>query len=65
VGEYLTHKLMKMEKGKKVDEKMLKGKNNCFLKKRENNKAINEKRIVFEIMLHYSSNITISKTQKS
>jgi len=26
VGEYLTHKLIKMAKGKKVDEKVLKGK---------------------------------------
>ena len=38
VGEYLTHKLLKMAKGKIVDEKVLKWKkNNCFLKIRESN----------------------------
>jgi len=41
-------------------------KNNCFLKKeKREQQAINEKSVVFEIMLHYSSYITISKTQKS
>jgi len=46
VGEYLTHKLIKMAKGKIVDEKVL---NNCFLKKRESNKAINEKELFLKL----------------
>ena len=45
---------------------------NCWWKsieiiafKKKSNKAINEKIVVFEIMLHYSFYILISKTQKS
>jgi len=38
-------------------------KNNCFLKKERATKQ-SMKKFVFEIMLHYSSNITISKSQK-
>jgi len=43
VGEYLTHKLIKMAKGKTVDEKVLKGKNNCFLKKERATKQSTKK----------------------
>jgi len=64
VGEYLTHKLIKMAKGKIVDEKVLKYLLSKRERERESNKAINE-RVVFEIMLHYSSYITISKPQES
>jgi len=54
VGEYLTHKLIKMAKGKIVNEKVLKWKKkNYFLKKigreRESNKAINEKELFVKI----------------
>ena len=64
MGEYLTHKLIKMAKGKIVDEKVLKYLLSKRERERESNKAINE-RVVFEIMLHYSSYITISKPQES
>jgi len=50
VGEYLTHKLIKMAEGKIGDEKVLKWKNNCFLKKkRESNKALSEKELFLKL----------------
>jgi len=64
VGEYLTHKLIKMAKGKIVDENVERKKIIAFKKKREQ-QSNQRKRVIFEIMLHYSSYITISKTQKS
>jgi len=49
VGEYLTHKLIKMAKGKFVDEKVLKWKKWLLSKKRESNKAINEKELFLKL----------------
>jgi len=58
VGEYLTHKLIKMAKGKIVDEKVLKG-------KRESNKAVNEKELFLKLCSIILPTLLFQKPKKS
>jgi len=64
MGKYLTHKLIKMAKGKFVDEKVLKGKK-WLLSEKKSNKAINKKELFLKLCSIILPTLLVQKPKNS